>query len=376
MITLVPIAGFLGAGKTTAMLAAARHIKAGGRSVAIVTNDQGDNLVDTALGRASALPVGEVTGGCFCCRFDQFVEVVSSLVREHRAEMILAEAVGSCTDLMATVVRPIERYHGNEIRVARLTVMVDPARYRALGRGRRRSAWFPAQFDELLNPAAYLFRKQCEEAELIVLTKIDVLSARARETECSQLAKQFPNARIAMLSSTTGIGVAELIEAWQSTSRAHVRDVDLDYDIYAEAEARLAWLNAACEIDAEHGGLEPAGWVEACLRALEAELEPAGALVGHVKIQLATDDGLTQASIVAAGQDPVFTQQHATSARSARVLVNARAEIAPARLQRALEVAVARADSQSRVVTSIVTLESFSPARPRPTYRLSSRDTI
>src|SRR5260370_42298989 len=63
----IMIGGFLGAGKTTAMLRLARKLVADGLRVGLITNDQSSGLVDTALVRASGLPVEEITGGSVRC---------------------------------------------------------------------------------------------------------------------------------------------------------------------------------------------------------------------------------------------------------------------------------------------------------------------
>ena len=47
------VGGFLGSGKTTAIISAARLLMASGKRVAIITNDQGKYLVDTAFFRAA-----------------------------------------------------------------------------------------------------------------------------------------------------------------------------------------------------------------------------------------------------------------------------------------------------------------------------------
>lgn len=60
------VGGFLGSGKTMAIIGAAKHMMAYGRRVDVVTNDQGRYLVDTAFFRSEAVPTVEVTGGCFC----------------------------------------------------------------------------------------------------------------------------------------------------------------------------------------------------------------------------------------------------------------------------------------------------------------------
>ena len=65
---LVFLIGFMGAGKTTAILRLARHLSGQGLKVGLITNDQSLGLVDTAMLGANGFDVEEITGGCFCCR--------------------------------------------------------------------------------------------------------------------------------------------------------------------------------------------------------------------------------------------------------------------------------------------------------------------
>ena len=93
-VTVHLVGAFLGSGKTTAIRSTACELRRQrGEAASVITNDQGTLLVDTAFLRGSH-PTREVTRGCFCCRYDPLVE-------------LLAEAVGSCADLVATVVRPL-----------------------------------------------------------------------------------------------------------------------------------------------------------------------------------------------------------------------------------------------------------------------------
>src|SRR5215472_10895686 len=104
---LIPLGGFLGSGKTTLLRRAAERFRANGKRVAMVANDQAPNLVDTELLRRQGFAVGEVSGGCFCCRFEQLVTSIDTLAESSHPEIVLAEPVGSCTDLAATVIRPL-----------------------------------------------------------------------------------------------------------------------------------------------------------------------------------------------------------------------------------------------------------------------------
>ena len=143
----IMVGGFLGAGKTTAMLRLAEHLTAGGRRVRLITNDQSHGLVDTSIVTARGYPVEEITGGCFCCRFTSLTDAADRLTRDARPDVFLAEPVGSCTDLKATVQYPLRRLYGDDYRVAPLSVLVDPQRAaRVLGLEAGRS--FQLEHDE------------------------------------------------------------------------------------------------------------------------------------------------------------------------------------------------------------------------------------
>src|SRR5579859_2386905 len=107
-LRFVMVGGFLGAGKTTTLARLARVYQGRSQKVGLVTNDQAQDLVDTTSLRAQGFAVQEVPGACFCCRFNDLVDRVGQLSRDDRPDIILAEPVGSCTDLVATVVRPLE----------------------------------------------------------------------------------------------------------------------------------------------------------------------------------------------------------------------------------------------------------------------------
>src|SRR5881392_833569 len=107
------VGGFLGAGKTTTLARLARFYMARGQKVGLVTNDQAQDLVDTQSLRSQGFSVEEVPGACFCCRFDDLVAKVEQLQASERPDVILAEPVGSCTDLVATVVQPLKDLYGS-----------------------------------------------------------------------------------------------------------------------------------------------------------------------------------------------------------------------------------------------------------------------
>ena len=76
---IIPLGGFLGAGKTTLILSASRLLQAQGLKPAAILNDQGADLVDTRYVRENGIEAGQVSGGCFCCRFSDLIESAEML---------------------------------------------------------------------------------------------------------------------------------------------------------------------------------------------------------------------------------------------------------------------------------------------------------
>src|SRR4051812_1403922 len=154
---LVLVGGFLGAGKTTTLLRLAQQFVAERKRVAIITNDQADQLVDTDTFRAAGLDAAEVAGGCFCCRFDDFVARADSLASDVRPDVILAEPVGSCTDIVATVINPLRRLYPGRFSISGYAVVVDPVRaLKVLGKTE------PVGLSERIT---YIYRMQQDEAD-------------------------------------------------------------------------------------------------------------------------------------------------------------------------------------------------------------------
>src|SRR6478672_5188657 len=164
----IMIGGFLGAGKTTAILKLAVHLRDAGQRVGLITNDQSVGLVDTAMLESHGFATEEITGGCFCCRFNSLTDAAERLSESSRPDVFIAEPVGSCTDLKASVSYPLRRMYGEAYSVAPLSVLVDPIRAeRILGLETGKA---------FTKKVVYVYEKQLEEAEIIVVNKSDLLS--------------------------------------------------------------------------------------------------------------------------------------------------------------------------------------------------------
>ena len=366
-IRFVLLGGFLGAGKTTAIARLARHFIDRGRKVGLVTNDQASGLVDTRSLQAQGFRVGEVAGACFCCDFDGLVSTIAQLDREETPDWIIAEPVGSCTDLAATVLEPLRRLHGDRYELGPLAVLLKPEHGLKI-LGNRAKAGFSQK-------AAYIFLKQLEEADLIAVNKIDKLTgAQLRELE-ELTAERFPETPLLPISARDGTGFDRFIDALGSPARASGPAIEMDYDTYAEEEAEFAWFNGTIEIRSNSGDrfsldelvLDLVVKIRAAL--LGRSVEPA-----HLKVLGRHEGSTSVANLVDSEEKPELSIVSRVQVATAELLVNARVAGSPESLRQDVGDAVAALAGRWRLEANVIDQACFRPARPVPTHRVVEAD--
>jgi len=358
------VGGFLGAGKTTAMLGLADHFTSLGRRVGLITNDQSTGLVDTSMIAAKGFPVQEITGGCFCCRFNSLTEAADHLSRDARPDVFLAEPVGSCTDLRATVQYPLRRMYGDDYRVAPLSVLVDPKRAaRVLG----------LEPGPAFSPKVrYVYEKQLEEADVIVINKSDLLDQTCRAVLHLALRDRFPRAEIVTVSARTGENLTNWYDRL-SGPMALRPAMDIDYDVYAEGEALLGWLNATAHVTSPTS-FDGNGWLQWLAAVARDSLAQRGIEVAHFKMTLAPDTGSDLAVLNLLRTDGRAELLHrlAEALKAGELIINLRAEGDPDDLK---AIALAALDDTARAFGTTIAvqhIEQFRPGRPQPTHRMAT----
>jgi CobW/HypB/UreG, nucleotide-binding domain len=344
---IVVVGGFLGAGKTTLLLAAAQELERRGLRSAVVMNDQGEALVDSDYASMHGLQRGEVTGGCFCCRFSALVDVMDEL-RSFSPDVIFAEPVGSCTDISATTLQPLRELSA-EYRLAPFTVLVDPERAK-----------------EMLLPDAdpnlkFLFEKQLREADVVCFTKSDNASIYP------SLGK-FDVHDTRRISARTGSGVAAWLDEMLSGNlRAGSRILDIDYEQYARAEAALCWLNLQADVQPAMP-VSPAAVLGPLFDNLDSDFSAAGISIVHLKAIVHSAAGYVKAAVCANGQEPVVEGNlDASPAARHNLLLNLRA------LGDAQEVRAIVEANLAKIEGGVDNLQisCFHPAAPKPERRIA-----
>jgi Ni2+-binding GTPase involved in maturation of urease and hydrogenase len=352
------LGGFLGAGKTTLMTKLATDLARSGRTVGLITNDQGEALVDTQYSRSMGFTVAEVLRGCFCCKFNDFILSARSLVAENKPDFVIAEPVGSCTDLLATVVAPLKVMYQGEFEVAPLMILVDAI------------ALLEAAPDpETLS--GYLRQHQIEEADIIVLSKTDGVPAKSIEGLREKIRTANPNVEIINYSAITGEGFSRILDAVVSKKVSNHLPVTIDYDKYAAAEAELGWYNGTFRFnlpertDSYDVALKLIGYISS---------QYGDGDIAHVKLMLNSEKNSLKMNLVNRNMNVDGVKGSRYGEGESVLTLNGRIVSEPEKLSQVMRDAVRMALDAQRVDITGFEDTCFSPSRPNPTHRLTATE--
>lgn len=361
-IRYIMVGGFLGAGKTTTLGRLAAHYMKQGKTVGIVTNDQADDLVDTNTLRSQGFDVGEVAGSCFCCNFNELISTIATLGEDQKPDIILAEPVGSCTDLVATVIQPIKQLYDAEFDIAPYCVILKPSHGRRILNNEARSGFSPK--------AAYILKKQIEEADAILINRIDELAPEKIDELVTLLDTHQPGIPVLKISARTGDGFDALTTFLEQDGDFGRRVLDIDYDIYADGEAELGWLNSSAEVvaDAEFSMDE---LLMDVVQRLKKSLEEIDAETAHLKAIGLWEGFFGVANLISSEDAPELSLASSCNVKSFDLIVNARVVCDPAILEKLALAAVNAACEACEATANFKATQSFRPGRPVPTHRFT-----
>ena len=333
---LIVVGGFLGAGKTTAVSTLGEMLKMNGNRVGVITNDEGTELVDSAQLRAAGFDVEEITGGPFATRLPTFFENAERLI-ERDASIILAESCGASAGLRSSLTDSIVKNLGRRIDVAPLSVVVDAvraARFVRLESG--------GSFSEKLS---YIFRKQIEEAEIVVLNKCDLLPSGVISRVQKALGEIAPNATIFGVSLRERNGVAEWLNCLMTKEHTSSPAALVDQKIFSDAEALLGWLNCTIKVSSvKYFNAEKL--LTDLATAIQSILKQEAVEVAHLKVVLRATNDSTGAwdsaaiNLVRNDLTPELSGKITDPVQRAEIILNLRAEGKAERLHSAVNRAI------------------------------------
>lgn len=357
---LILVGGFLGAGKTTLLSMAAQYLKNNHTKVGLITNDQAAGLVDTHILEYRGFEVQEISGSCFCCNFNGFYEAIDNLVRSYECDVILAEPVGSCTDLYATLIRPLKTYFGDLVELAPLSVLVDPLRLQHT----------VGETGLTTEGPGYIYLKQLEEADCIVINKLDNLIGTQKENLEQLLTTKFPDKPLCWISAKNGQGVSQWAQnVLTGAYPIRNRHIEVDYEIYAEGEAQMGWYNGTFVVgNTENRDTDWKAFNRTLLTIFTQLFGFENTAVAHLKTFIKQGASHVGGNMVE--HNEISTWGEEFYAPTARLVLNIRAE-APHLLIHEMVEDVLEHFKEQGFLFEAVDIEHFAPGYPRPTYRLS-----
>ncbi|MEC4272636.1 GTP-binding protein [Adlercreutzia sp. R25] len=318
-IRFMVVSGFLGAGKTTTMIALAEHLNRTFGESAIIANDLGANLVDTSLTQTSGCTVAEIASGCICYQMDNTVDQIRRLRDKSGAVFVMSDIPGCGVGALDHVYHTLAREHGDEFTLAPFTVIVDPERLRMI---------MPERADiNLPEELVYLLKLQLEEADLVVLNKCDTLAEGDIDRYVDFLKTAVPDVPVLCISAREKTGIDELA-AFVTTRTSALKNFSVrDNREFEQAEAKLTWYNRRLFFKTLSGEkIDMNAVVDDLIEEIRLGLIERKRNVPHLKTFATSGNGdFNKASLIGVDYDIEYEQRFLRAHKNMRMIINARA---------------------------------------------------
>ncbi len=209
--------GFLGAGKTTTMMALTQYCSAHFAPAAMISNDLGAGvlLADHKQAQLGGCRASQITDECICFCRDVLTERLNACF-ESGCELVVSDIPGFGVGAQEHVYHGLEEDRPGEFELAPFTVLIEPQMLALLREGRA-------------GETGFILDAQLREADLIVLSKCELLSEAERASSIGWLAERYPWTEQIAVSARSGEGLDALCRALRE-KRASLRHPEIDYD--------------------------------------------------------------------------------------------------------------------------------------------------
>ena len=354
---MLVLGGYLGAGKTTLAVNLAKTLKERrGKSVSIIMNDQGDVLVDTEYSKDAGFDTRDIMGGCFCTNFDKFVSSARTLVNSGKPDVIIAEPIGTSTNIMSSVVAPMRSLHPDEFSVAPFTVVVDCVRALDI---------LSVKKEKDIDTVDIIPAHHMKEAEVIVLTKTDLVSKETISDVRKAIEGILPGIRIIETSSADLRNIDDIIDIILSEEMSTKAPLGEKNQGFAFEKAKLGWYSGTFD-------LIPSDDVD--MYSLETELmkgvaqEYGARSIVHVKVLIESPESAAKMSLVQENMqvDGIYGSRYIRT--KGKLVLNARVVSPPKRLEETMRRLVE--DARKRYPMELVKTgeKCFTPKPESPSH--------
>jgi len=209
--------GFLGSGKTTAMMALTRYYGEHYGKAAMISNDLGEGvtLADHKLAQLGGCRAVQITDECICFCRDVLTEKLDACYDEG-CELVVSDIPGFGVGAQEHVYHGLQENEPGRVELAPFTVLIEPRNLALLRAGQA-------------GDMGCILDAQLKEADLILLSKCELLDERERADALAWLAARYPWTRQLAVSAKSGEGLDALCRALRE-QKASLRHPEIDYD--------------------------------------------------------------------------------------------------------------------------------------------------
>ena len=314
------VSGFLGAGKTTTMVALTEYINSIGKHAAIIANDLGANyIIDAEYSSRQNVEVTPIGGDCICYIPDTLIERINRLNKEPK-DIVMSDIPGCGIGALDHVYGNLDKNHKDEFTLAPFTVIADPERLRMI---------MPEQADiNLPEELKFLLDAQLREADCIVLNKTDLMSEEEVARYVKFLQEACPGIPVFPISAKEKTGLEALADyVLTAESRVNITDIGYGGPEFISADKKMSWFNRNVFITSKDG-IEFDGnqLVDDVIDEIRDGLIANKRNVPHLKtFAVGKENDYGKASLIGVDYDIIHDQELKENTSKLQLVINARA---------------------------------------------------
>lgn len=321
---IIVVGGFLGSGKTTALIRLGTYYSSLGKVVGIIVNEIGEIGIDGDVISQYGLETKEITSGCICCSLKTSLRAtLLSMIDNFNPDVVIIESTGVA---YPGVIR-------DEVMLMNLPMDYDMAPLLTLFDGSR--------FKQILKEIKNFAAQQLAQAEVIAVSKADLVESSMLPIIESAVQQINPKAEIMTLSSKNPESLAHLINILERNADTTTRLVELKKVIANDGSFLMAGVNSKQNDDSiEASGVGSFSTeykldennlkqfsdseLETIVKEIMSQIRSAVLakspdFLGHIKLFLESGSALYKISLTTAEEEPAYDFIPAANENSAVV---------------------------------------------------------
>lgn len=270
--------GFLGAGKTTTMMALQKRFTEKYGKAAMISNDVGSKgLVDYRYSAACDRNAVEIAEECICFVTEDLVECLRNLFDKEGNDLVMSDIPGFGVGALEHVYLKLNDEYKGEFNMAPFTVVIEPAGLDLLME-ERPDPELPKELDCLLDA-------QLKEADLILLNKCDTISDEERRMYTDFIESSYKGCKVLGISATEEEGLDEVIDYLTGNS-AKLEDVDfgIEQETFNTAFGKLSEYNSQYYVQVCCDDFDADEYLVELTEDIAARLKENGRTTPHLKV--------------------------------------------------------------------------------------------